>query len=117
MTLQTDPLLFWALHALFALVFLRSLYMDVIAGYRRRRSLLIEALGGDAIERFRFVVVQALIAVLLLHVIDVAEGIDHKLAITVADMTMLAYLTFRSGWWLDRVMLGPQGRRRGERRR
>lgn len=117
MTLQTDPLLFWALHAVFAAVFLRALYMDVIAGYRRRRSLLTEALGGDAVERFRFVVVQAVIAVLLLHVIDVAEGIGHKLAITVVDMAMLAYLTFRSGWWLDRVTLGARNRRRGERRR
>jgi hypothetical protein len=116
-TLQTDPVLFWVLHAAFALVFLRALYMDVVAGYRRRRSLLTEALGGDAIERFRFVVVQAVIAVLLLHVIDVAEGIDHKLAITVIDMATLAYLTFRSGWWLDRVTLGSRSRRRGERRR
>lgn len=112
MTLQTDPVLFWALHAAFAALFLCAVYMDVIVGYRRRRSLLTEALGGDAIERFRFVVVQAVIAVLLLHVIDVAEGIDHKLAITVVDMAMLAYLTFRSGWWLDRVALGSRSRQR-----
>jgi hypothetical protein len=111
MSLDTDPLVFWAVHAAFVAVFLRSLYMDVIAGYRRRRNLLSETLGGDAIERFRFVVVQAVIAVLLLHVIDVAEGISHKLAITVADMAMLAYLTFRSGWWLDRVALGGRKRR------
>jgi hypothetical protein len=108
---QTDPVLFWALHAVFVLVFLRSLYMDVVAGYRRRRSILTEAFGGDAIERFRFTVVQAVIALLLLHVIDVAEGVSHKLAITAADMAMLAYLTFRSGWWLDRVTLGSRKRR------
>lgn len=111
MNFDTDPLVFWLLHLLFVLVFLRSLYMDVVAGYRRRRNLLTETLGGDALERFRFVVVQAVLAVLLLHVIDVAEGIDHKLAITVADMAMLAYLTFRSGWWLDRVTLGSRRRR------
>ena len=113
MTPQSDPVLFWVLQAAFALVFLRSLYMDIIVGYRRRRNLLSETLGGDAIERFRFVVVQAVIAVLLLHVIDVAEGVSHKLAITVADMAMLAYLTFRSGWWLDRVTLGSRKKRRG----
>ena len=111
MTLDTDPVVFWAVHAAFAAVFLRSLYMDLIAGYRRRRNLLSETLGGDAIERFRFIVVQAVIAVLLLHVIDVAEGISHKLVITVADMAMLGYLTFRSGWWLDRVALGARRRR------
>lgn len=103
MNFDTDPYLFWLLQAAFAALFGYAVYQDLVVGYRRRRSILNGRLGGDAIERFRFIVIQAVCALLLLHVVDVAEGVRHKLAITAVDMAMLAYLTFRSGWWLDKV--------------
>lgn len=103
---NSDPLIFWLLQAGFVAVFSYSLYRDRVTGYRKRRGFLNARFGYDAMNRARFIAIQAVLAVLVLHIIDVAVGVRHKLLITLIDMAMLAYLTFRSGWWLDKLGSG-----------
>lgn len=100
---NSDPLIFWLIHAVFFGIFAYSLLQDALAGFRPRRRTLASLIGYNAMNRARFIATHVAMALLLLHVIDVAEGIRHKLLLTVIDMSMLAYLAFRSRWWLDRV--------------
>ena len=103
--MNSDPFVFWILHASLGLVFVFGLRKDILI-HRGIRSGKINAivLRGEK-SRGMFLAAHALIAAVLLHIIDVAETAKgHKIIVTIVDLSMLGYLTFLSRHWQGQII-------------